>query len=237
MIAALALLLVQAPATATPPPRASAKAPVSAEALAFAEAYVPTEMTIRTGLDGFRKEVVREFAGQPVMLELEQRSPGAQAKLIDVTAATIEKVFREGMPGVHARVAALAAAGLSPEDLRAITRFLLSPAGQSIQQAFAANLDTSRMAEKGKTGAPFTVADMTAAIDVGASLRAISPKDIGEYARFASTPAGRRFQAMTPKLRTAITDETNKLVEVGMPAAVETMLMTMRSLAAPAEGK
>lgn len=236
MIAALALLLVQAP-TAVPAPAPATAAKVSAEALAFAEAYVPAEMTTRNAVAGFRTEGGKALAQQPTITTLEQRSPGARTKLLDAGAAVVERTYHDGLPALQQRIAAVAAADLSADDLREVTRFLVSPTGRALQGAVAANVDTAKIAAAGQANGKLTSSDLTGAIDMAGSLQAMTPAQIGELARFGATGAGRRFQSAVPKLQAAITDETNKLGQAVTPAVAQAMMMTMRSLAAPVKGK
>ncbi|WP_230772666.1 hypothetical protein [Sphingomonas sp. Leaf4] len=236
MIAALALLLVQAP-TAAPPPTLATTAKVSAEALAFAEAYVPAEMTTRNAVAAFRTEGRKALAQQPTITTLEQRSPGARAKLLDAGAVVVEQTYRDGLPVLQQRIAAVAAADLSPADLSEVTRFLRSPTGRALQGAVAANVDTAKIAAAGQANGHLTTSDVTGAIDMAGSLRAMTPAQIAELARFGATATGRRFQLAVPKLQAAITAETNTLAQAITPAVAEAMMMTMRSMAAPVKGK
>ena len=236
MIGAFALLLVQA-AVVAPAAPAAATAPVSAEARAFAEAYVPADMTTRQAVAAFRTEAAKALALQPAIVALDQRNPGASAKLLDAGAVTVETAYRERLPAFHRRIAMAAGAELSGEDLRSITQFLLSPTGRALQGAVVANIDTGKIAAAGRANGQVTSSDITGAMDIAGSLRAMTPDQIAELARFGATAAGRRFQSVVPKLQTAITDETNKLGQAVAPAIAQTMMMTMRSLAAPVKGK
>jgi hypothetical protein len=65
----------------------------------------------------------------------------------------------------------------------------------------------------------------------------LSPAQINELASFGTSPAGRRFQQVVPALQAAIAEETNTLIQTGNPAVQEAIMMTMRSMAAPAKGK
>lgn len=236
MIGALALLLAQAPVVAPAAPPV-ATAPVSAEACAFAEAYVPADMTTRQAVAAFRAEGAKALALQPAIVALEQRNPGASGKLLDAGAVTVEKAYRERLPAFHQRIAMAAGAELSAEDLRSITQFLISPTGRALQGAVAANIDTGKIAAAGRANGQVTSSDITGAMNIAGSLQAMTPDQIAELARFGGTGAGRRFQSVVPKLQAAITDETNKLGQAVAPAIAQTMMMTMRSLAAPAKGK
>ncbi|MDJ0278431.1 hypothetical protein QLH51_16660 [Sphingomonas sp. 2R-10] len=238
MIAVLALLLVQAPAAAPAPPASpAATATLSAEARAFGEAYVPAEATTRAAVASFRTEGARALAQQPMLVTIEQRNPGTRAKLLDIGATVVERNYRERLPGMQQRIAAVAAANLSAADLRDVTRFLLSPTGQAAQNAVAANVDTAKIAAAAKTNGALTTNDLTGSMNLVGSLQAMTPAQIGELAKFSATPAGRRFQAVVPKLQAAVTDETNKLAQAITSAVGRSIMMTMRSLTAPAKGK
>lgn len=234
MIAALALLLLQAPAAPAASPAVTAT--VSAEARAFGEAYVPAEATTRAAVASFRTEGARALAQQPALVAIEQRNPGTRAKLLDVGATVVERSYRERLPGMQQRIGAVAAANLSAADLRDVTRFLLSPTGQAVQNAVAANIDTAKIAAAAQAKGEFTTNDLTGSMNLVGSLQAMTPEQIGELAKFSATPAGRRFQAVVPKLQAVVTEETNKLAQAITPAVGQSIMMTMRSLAAPVKG-
>ncbi len=235
MIGALALLLVQAPAAApaTPPVTTAA---LSAEARAFGEAYVPAEMTTRAAVAAFRTEGGRTLAQQPALVAMEQRTPGIRAKLLDAGAAVVERIYRERLPAMQQRVGAVAAADLSNADLKELTRFLLSPTGQALQRAVAANVDTAKIAAAAQANGKLTTNDLTGSMNMVGSLQAMTPAQVSELAKFSATNTGRRFQAVVPKLQAAVTEETNKLGQAITPAVTQSIMMTMRSLAAPAKG-
>jgi hypothetical protein len=236
VIAALALALAQlaAPAASSVP---TEKVVASPQAIAFAEGYVPAEATTRNAVASFRKEAERSLAAQPVFATLEQRVPDARRRIVDAGATAIERVYRDGLPALQRRVAAVAANTLSVADLAAVTAFIASPTGQAMQHAIAANVDTSKIVAASQNTGRISAEQMSGAIDIPGSLQALSPAQINELAAFGTSPAGRRFQQVVPALQAAIAEETNTLIQTGNPAVQEAIMMTMRSMAAPAKGK
>ena len=241
MIAALVIALLTAQPAATPSPAKAAPAgttiptpsalPAANQAshergLAFARAYVPAEKVTNDGLRGARESFQRGFNADAQGVALEQRYPGARAAALAATERAVAELYAERLPMIHDRIASFITPYFSNANLAAVTAFIGSPTGQSIQSAVGNSASYERLAkgayrETGEVKIEST--DLLNAIDPGFIGR-LSSAQIAEFAAFNTSPPGRRFNQVAPSLLALVAAETTAMINEGM-AGVQTKVM------------
>ncbi|NJC35190.1 hypothetical protein GGR88_002704 [Sphingomonas jejuensis] len=130
----LLLILLAATQPAAPPPpvasRAETARPVSAEALALAELLAGPDLVFGPGSQQQARAMMIDLYGRdPGMQEIEARSPGTAAAVVDAILPIVTRSAERRLPGLHQRLGALYQQRFTPGEIGRLRAFYGSPTG------------------------------------------------------------------------------------------------------------
>jgi hypothetical protein len=215
LILAAALAVISSPAVSAPATTTATEAaiikPSEAEALAFVQAYSPSELRRQAELSILEHNFVPGMRKNPDFAALLDAYPKLGPELTEAMASQIDLYMKEYNERFHPRATALVRGSLSEDDVRELTAFYNSALGRKMLTMAAENIDASEIIER---------ATKNEKIDEGVAQRqtirsgitAISHLSDDERAKFfqlVQSPAGQHLKAMLPELRSIQTELMN----------------------------
>ncbi|MBA4748154.1 MAG: hypothetical protein H2056_05525 [Sphingopyxis sp.] len=220
MIAALlAAAAISAPAAPAFAQTDAAQPALSEAALRFGALYVPVDLGIESAIVNFDKEFGPAVRADPNVVALDQRFPGLIDAASKAGRGTMERILRARLPEAQRRVAAFAAARLTPAELDVANAYLASPAGQELQRVMAETADASALAQAAReTGEPPKLdgQQLMAMVDP-AILTRLSKPSLAALIEFSATPAGKKFNTSGGAFAQMVASEMNILIELMKP--------------------
>jgi hypothetical protein len=216
LLATACLIAPTAPALAQ---TEAASTALSASAQRFGALYVPIDLSLESAIAGFNKEFEPAIRADANVVALDQRFPG----LIDVAGKAgrnaMESAMRRELPATQQRIAALAGARFTIEELDAINAYLASPEGQKLQRVMAETADGSALSnEMRATGeVPQLDGAKLLAMVNPAALGRLNKAELASLIKFSASPAGRKFDATGGELAELVASEMNNIIAAMKP--------------------
>lgn len=235
MRAALALAILASGLAAMPAPARPVAAAAAQDKLALgrqlAELSNSREMIAAQTSRMIREVLPPLFAADPEMQGLEKDYPGITAKLLDAAAPMLRDETLKGLPRLWDQLGALYAARLSAAELGEVIAFYSGGIKTRIMAASNGALDTSGLVKEAIESDDGMIRQdsVMSTVTRGAKdvLAKLSPADREALARFGTTPAGRRFNALMPEalaIATAWANEPNPEIDAKLAKLMSDML-------------
>lgn len=185
-------------------------------ALNLAQAYVPSEVTIRRAQEAFAEQFSRSFDANSTNTALEKQFPGLKEATLAAGRREVGAGYARELPAVHAHLAAFLRQYLNTADCTDIATFLRSALGQKVQGLINGEVDPTALTAAREKGATPALTRDDVKLDVS-GLAQLTPSERQQLTAIAATPSYARFQRLAPTLLNKVLEETNGLVARELP--------------------
>jgi hypothetical protein len=207
-LAAISSPAVSAPGTAT---ETAVAQPSEAEALAFMQAYSPSDLRRKAELSLLERNFVPGLTKNSDTAALLDAYPALGRELTKAMASQIDIYMKEYNDRFYPRATTLVRESLSKDDVRDLTVFYNSASGRKMLTIAAENIDASEIIERATKNEKIDE-DVAQRQTIRSGITAIaqlSDDERAEFFKLVQSPAGQHLKAMLPQLRSIQTELMN----------------------------
>lgn len=217
--------LTAAPSFGQTSANASVERPSEAEALAFVQAWSPSDLRRAAELSILRKSFIPGLKQNPDAAKMLEAFPALGPAMIDAMTSQIDVFIAEHDARFFPRAAAIVRSGMSRSDALTLTTFYRSELGRKTLTMSGENADGDEVIERALAKKPIDIG-VTQRQVMRAGLRTfvgLTEAERSEIAATFDTPAGRNFRKLMPalqKLQTEIAVDPGPKFKAGTEKAM-----------------
>ena len=216
------------------PPVAATQSEKQIELAAFAEHYLPTELSVEGAGVNYERQSLRVSSQDEASIALEQQYPGVTKAAVAVGKLHVEQRMRAIIPIIQAKLIAYMEPRFSLPEIKKINAYYASQSSKNAMEKVFKNMDGDAFTDKameqmqnGDGTISFEKSDiMKAAQD--SVLKSMSDAQFKEMTQFMTSPVGRKFVLNGEGILEIVTSSINQELSTGVAETQAQVMLAVR---------